>query len=72
VTDYKQPFKGTGPSPENVGNPADSNPSKRHYMITVGNEQYALRIARGKLDRHGTFHDNWPCVFLIWKGRRWP
>jgi len=55
-----------------VNGPADSNPGKRPYRITLGSERsYALRITRGKLDRHGRFHGNWPCVFLIWKGRRW-
>ncbi len=37
MTDYKQPFKGTGSSPENVGSPmsglADGNPSKRPVAV---------------------------------------
>lgn len=38
--------------------------------MTIGTEKFGLRITRGKLDRHGRFHDNRPCVFLLVGGRR--
>lgn len=38
--------------------------------MTIGAEQLGVRITRGKLDRKGKFHDNRPCVFVLWRGRR--
>lgn len=38
--------------------------------MTIGTEQLGVCITRGKLDRRGHFHENWPCVFLLWRGRR--
>lgn len=31
---------------------------------------YGVKVTWGKLDRNGKFHGNWPCVFLVWRGRR--
>jgi hypothetical protein len=42
---------------------------KGKYM-TIGTERLGLRIARGHLDRHGKFHDNWPNIFVLWRHRR--
>lgn len=48
-------------------------PDANHWLFTIGSENsYALRAARGSLSRHGVWHANWPCVFLIVRGRRWP
>lgn len=38
--------------------------------MTIGTDRFGLRITRGKLNKNGTFHDNWPCVFVLWRGRR--
>jgi hypothetical protein len=43
---------------------------ERFRALTIGTEQCGLRITRGKLDRHGSWHDNWPCIFILWRGRR--
>jgi hypothetical protein len=43
---------------------------ERKVEMTIGTETLGLRVTRGKLDRHGRFHDNWPCIFLLWRGRR--
>jgi hypothetical protein len=40
-------------------------------MVTLGSERVlALRVTKGRLDRHGVFHERQPCIFLIWRGRR--
>lgn len=38
--------------------------------MTLGTQRLGLRITRGKIDRHGWFHPNRPCVFVLWRGRR--
>jgi hypothetical protein len=43
---------------------------RRHPKMTFGTEVLGIRITRGRLDRHGRFHDNQPCVFVLWRGRR--
>lgn len=39
-------------------------------MRTLGNETLGLRMTRGKLDRRGRWHPDWPCIFVLWRGRR--
>jgi len=39
-------------------------------MRTIGNESLGLRMTRGKLDRSGVFHDDWPDIFGLWRNRR--
>ena len=45
-----------------------------HYvgglMLTLGTERFGLRITRGHLSRRAVFHDNWPDVFFLFRGRR--
>lgn len=42
-------------------------------MITIGIPKYlALRVTKGRLDKHGTFHDWQPCVFFIVGNKRRP
>jgi hypothetical protein len=38
--------------------------------MTIGNETFGLRITRGRLDRHGRFHDNQRCIFFLYKNKR--
>jgi hypothetical protein len=38
--------------------------------MTIGTEKLGLRITRGRLGRKGRFHENQPCIFLLWRGRR--
>ena len=38
--------------------------------MTIGTPRAGVRITRGKLDRHGVWHENWPCIFLLWRGQR--
>jgi len=40
--------------------------------MTIGTERAGLRIIKGRLDRHGRWHDNQPCIFWLWHGRRYP
>lgn len=40
--------------------------------LTLGTERWALRVTKGKLSRRSVFRENWPDVFLILRGRRWP
>lgn len=39
-------------------------------MITIGCEALGVRATMGALDHHGHFHERWPCVFILWRGRR--
>ncbi len=38
--------------------------------MTIGTEQVGIRITKGRLDRHGRFHNHQLCIFLLWRGRR--
>lgn len=44
------------------------------HLLTVGSPTrgLAFRVTLGRLDRHGHWHGRQPCVFFIWRGRRWP
>lgn len=41
-------------------------------MITIGTERFGLRITKGRLDRHGRFHNWQPCIFFLVNGKRKP